>query len=49
VRLPAAALTAYVRAEDHASALRAGFDAHIHKPVEPIELARVVQRLAQRT
>ena len=47
-RLPAAALTAYVRAEDHASALRAGFDAHIHKPVEPLELARAVQRLARR-
>jgi CheY-like chemotaxis protein len=47
-RLPAAALTAYVRAEDRASALRAGFDAHVHKPVEPLDLARVVQRLAQR-
>ena len=47
-RLPAAALTAYVRAEDYASALRAGFDAHVHKPIEPLELARVVRQLTQR-
>jgi signal transduction histidine kinase len=46
-RLPAAALTAYVRAEDYASALNAGFDAHVHKPVEPLELARIVRRLAE--
>ena len=45
-RLPAAALTAYVRAEDRAAALRAGFDAHVQKPVEPLELAYVVRKLA---
>jgi CheY-like chemotaxis protein len=48
-RLPAAALTAYVRAEDYTSALNAGFDAHVHKPVEPLELARIVRRLAERS
>jgi len=47
-RLPAAALTAYARAEDRAGALHAGFDTHVHKPVEPLELARVVRRLAGR-
>lgn len=47
-RMPAAALTAYVRPEDGAGALRAGFDTHVHKPVEPNELARVVRRLAGR-
>jgi CheY-like chemotaxis protein/anti-sigma regulatory factor (Ser/Thr protein kinase) len=47
-RLPAAALTAYVRAEDHKAVLEAGFDTHVHKPIEPIDLARLVQRLAKR-
>lgn len=47
-RLPAAALTAYVRAEDRTTALNAGFDVHVHKPVEPLELARVVHRLTHR-
>jgi signal transduction histidine kinase len=44
-RIPAAALTAYVRPEDRSAALRAGFDVHLSKPVEPLELARVVQQL----
>jgi CheY-like chemotaxis protein len=48
-RLPAAALTAYVRPEDGAGALSAGFDTHVHKPVEPLELAKLVQRLARRS
>jgi signal transduction histidine kinase/DNA-binding response OmpR family regulator len=48
-RMPAAAITAHVRAEDRAGALRAGFDAHVQKPVEPLELARVVRRLADFT
>ena len=45
-RIPAAALTAYVRADDRAAALNAGFDTHLAKPVEPAELAKVVRRLA---
>ncbi|MFT3768942.1 MAG: response regulator [Minicystis sp.] len=36
------AVTGYGRAEDRAQALRAGFDAHVVKPVEPMELLRVV-------
>jgi CheY-like chemotaxis protein len=47
-RLPAAALTAYVRAEDRAAALEAGFDAHAQKPIEALALARLVKRLARR-
>lgn len=48
-RLPAAALTAYVRPEDRAGTLRAGFDMHVNKPVQPLELARLVGHLAGRT
>jgi signal transduction histidine kinase len=48
-RLPAAALTAYVRAEDRSAALQAGFDTHVEKPIEPDNLARVVKSLARRT
>jgi CheY-like chemotaxis protein len=44
--LPAAALTAYASAEDRERALRAGFDAHIAKPVDPAELVKSVSSLA---
>ncbi|MRG99185.1 PAS domain-containing protein [Xanthomonas sontii] len=37
-RIPAIALTAYVRSEDRALALEAGFDAHLGKPVDPVKL-----------
>lgn len=46
-RLPAIALTAYARVEDRVRALNAGFQAHIPKPVEPIELVAVVVSLAK--
>ncbi|TAK28979.1 MAG: response regulator [Myxococcaceae bacterium] len=46
-RVPAVALTAYARAEDRARALRAGFDEHLPKPVEPRELVRVIASLAR--
>jgi len=46
--LPAAALTAYARAEDRARALAAGFQAHVAKPVEPRLLTETVARLAGR-
>jgi PAS domain S-box-containing protein len=46
-RVPAAALTAYASAEDHARALLAGFEAHVPKPVEPDELAAVIAHLAK--
>jgi PAS domain S-box-containing protein len=45
-RLPALALTAYARREDHDAALAAGFDAHIAKPVAPAELVEAVAKLA---
>ncbi len=38
----AIALTAYARAEDRVSALRAGFEHHTAKPVEPSELVAIV-------
>jgi PAS domain S-box-containing protein len=37
-RVPAIALTAYARSEDRNRALRAGYQAHIAKPVEPADL-----------
>jgi signal transduction histidine kinase len=40
--LPAVALTGYARAEDRARVLAAGFQAHVAKPVEPVELATVI-------
>jgi len=43
---PAAALTAFARAEDRTRALRAGFQIHVAKPVEPTELTAVVATLA---
>ena len=40
--VPAIALTAYARTEDRMRALRAGFQAHMAKPVEPAELIATV-------
>ena len=45
--LPAVALTAYARPDDRAQALRAGYDAHVAKPVEPAELVVQLARLAK--
>ena len=46
-RVPAAALTAYARAEDRRRALMSGYQMHVPKPVEPAELAAVVANLAR--
>ena len=46
--IPAAALTAFARSEDRTRALRAGFQTHVSKPVEPAELAAVVASLTSR-
>jgi signal transduction histidine kinase/CheY-like chemotaxis protein len=46
--VPAAALTAYARTEDRLRALRAGFQLHLAKPVQPAELVTVVFSLAAR-
>ena len=52
--IPAIALTAYARSEDRTAALmtaiprlRAGFDMHLTKPVEPAELLVVIATLAE--
>jgi PAS domain S-box-containing protein len=47
-QMPAAALTAYVRAEDRMKVLRSGFQLHVPKPFEPAELVTVVENLAAR-
>jgi hypothetical protein len=44
----AVALTAYARPEDRRRALDAGFEMHLPKPVEPIELVSAVADLAGR-
>ena len=46
--VPAVALTAYARSEDRVRAIRAGFQTHVVKPVEPAELVAVVASLARR-
>ena len=45
-QVPAAAITAYARAEDKAEATRTGFQAHLVKPVRAEELVAIVKRLA---
>jgi CheY-like chemotaxis protein len=46
--LPAIALTAYARTEDRVRSIRAGFQSHVAKPVEPLELITIIASLAQR-
>jgi PAS domain S-box-containing protein len=43
---PAIAVTAYARAEDRTRALRAGYQGHIAKPVEPAELVSAIASFA---
>ena len=43
--LPAVALTGYARAEDRARILAAGFQAHVPKPVDPIELTAAIETI----
>jgi PAS domain S-box-containing protein len=47
--IPAAALTAYARAEDRMKSLQSGFQMHLAKPVDPSELIVAVASLAKRT
>ena len=42
----ALALTAYAQSEDRRRALDAGYHMHVSKPVDPLDLARAVARLA---
>jgi CheY-like chemotaxis protein len=48
-KVPAIALTAYARTEDRVRALVAGFQVHLPKPIEPVELVAVVAGLVGRT
>lgn len=45
---PAIALTAFARPEDRRRALKAGYDMHLAKPVEPAELLAVCETLTTR-
>jgi signal transduction histidine kinase/ActR/RegA family two-component response regulator len=46
-KIPAVALTAYVRVEDRVHALSAGFNMFVPKPVEPTELITAIANLAE--
>lgn len=46
--LPAAALTAFARAEDRTRALQKGFEMHLAKPIDPAELVASVATLVRR-
>jgi CheY-like chemotaxis protein len=46
---PPIALTAYARPEDRARSFRAGFQAHLAKPIEAPELAAAISRLVGRS
>ena len=43
---PAIALTAYARTEDRTRAFRAGYQAHLAKPIEPPELVATITSFA---
>jgi PAS domain S-box-containing protein len=47
-KIPAAAVSAFARPEDRTRALRAGYQMHLSKPVDPTELTAVVASLATR-
>src|SRR5688572_30201909 len=44
-RVPAIALTAYVKIENRVQVLQAGFDMFVPKPVNPVELLTVISSL----
>ena len=46
-KVPAAALTAYARADDRRRVLAAGFLTHVVKPVDPAELIAVIASLVR--
>jgi PAS domain S-box-containing protein len=46
--IPAIALTAYARTQDRVKAIHSGYQLHLSKPVEPIELVAMVHSLARR-
>jgi CheY-like chemotaxis protein len=46
--VPAAALTAYARSQDRITSLASGFQMHLVKPIDPLELIVAVATLAPR-
>jgi signal transduction histidine kinase len=44
--IPAIALTAFAGVADRSRALSAGFQKHLSKPIEPLDLVRIILRLA---
>lgn len=44
--VPAIAVTAYARTEDRVRAIETGFNVHLSKPLEPVELLTMVRALA---
>ncbi len=48
VRTPAVALTAFARPEDRIRSLQAGYQSHLPKPIEPVELLAVIASLSER-
>jgi CheY-like chemotaxis protein len=46
---PAIALTAHARVEHRARALHAGFNSHVPKPVDPVELFAVIASVGPRS
>lgn len=47
--IPAIALTAYSREEDRIQTLSAGFQQHLSKPIDPVELVDVVAGIVRRS
>jgi CheY-like chemotaxis protein len=48
-RVPAVAFTAYGRSQDRERAFSAGFQVHVAKPADPLELAAVILALLGKT
>ena len=47
-KLPALALTSYTQPEDRDRSIAAGYQMHVTKPVEPLELVNAIASLAKR-
>ena len=45
---PAAALTAYARSQDRITSLASGYQMHLVKPIDPVELIVAISTLAPR-
>jgi CheY-like chemotaxis protein len=48
-KTPAIALTAFARSEDRTRAMMAGYQVHMAKPIEPVELLATIASLVGRT